>query len=100
MTTTLLAGEGWDQITGIVGDTSGKFLVLGVTLLSCLGIFVALKVAGKGKGNARDAIGDIGIWLLAGVVLGLAMTAPKIMSSLGQDVGDGGSSQVQQVDGR
>ncbi|GBF17378.1 hypothetical protein Br6_04784 [Rhodococcus sp. Br-6] len=99
----LAAGDGWSSVSGIVDGVRDNMMEIGLTILTILGIVVGLKVGAAGKGKARESVESIGIWIVGGLVVGLALFVPGVASKLGQDVGSGtggGNSNVSVVDGQ
>ena len=85
---TVVLAAGWDSVTSMIDSAKTPMMGIGIGILVLIGIWVAVKIGAKGKGKMREALEDVAIWIFAGVVLGLALTAPKIASSVGEDIGN------------
>ncbi|MFD6516923.1 hypothetical protein [Rhodococcus sp. NPDC060176] len=93
--------DGWGGLQGMLDSVQDNMMELGLTILGILGIIIAIKVGGAGKGKMRESVESIGIWGLAGLVIGLALFVPGVLSKVGRDVGSStGGGNVSVVDGQ
>ncbi|CAG7636157.1 hypothetical protein SIM91_04895 [Rhodococcus opacus] len=100
--TTVVAQEGWDSVEGIIDSVRDKLLLIGGTLLTVFGSILAIKIGASGKGKMRERIGDVGIWVFAGVFAGLVTFIPGLATSLGTETAQSGTNGdgVSVVDGQ
>ncbi|MDH6284588.1 hypothetical protein [Prescottella agglutinans] len=101
--TVLAAGDGWGGVMGIIDNVKDNSFEIGLAFLGIVGIVVGIKVGLAGKGKARESMESIAFWAIGGLIVGLALFIPGVMSKLGQDVGSGtggGNQGVSVVDGQ
>lgn len=101
---TLLAqdsGGGWSALNGMLDSVKDNMMEIGLAILTILGIVIGIKIGAAGKGKMRESVESVGIWGLAGLVVGLALFIPGIFSKVGQDIGSStGGGNVSVVDGQ
>ena len=85
---TVVLAAGWDSVTTMIDSQKTPMMAIGIGVLVLIGIFVAMKIGAKGKGKMREALEDVAVWIFAGVVLGMALTVPKIASGVGVEIGN------------
>ncbi|MEZ5157451.1 MAG: hypothetical protein R2687_01335 [Candidatus Nanopelagicales bacterium] len=100
--TTVVAQQGWDTVNGIGENVRDNLLLIGSTLLTVFGSILAVKIGGSGKGKMRERIGDVGVWVFAGVFAGLVTFIPGLATSLGKETVQSGTTGggVSVVDGQ
>lgn len=100
--TTVVAQQGWDTVNSIGENVRDNLLLIGSTLLTVFGSILAVKIGGSGKGKMRERIGDVGIWVFAGVFAGLVTFIPGLATSLGKETVQSGTNggAVSVVDGQ
>lgn len=100
--TVVVAQDGWESVNGITTEVRDKLLLIGSTLLTVFGSILAIKIAGSGKNKMRERISDVGIWVFAGVFIGLVTFIPGLASSIGKETAQTGTSGggVTVVDGQ
>lgn len=100
--TAVIAQEGWTSVNGIATEIRDKLLLIGGTLLTVFGSILAIKIAGSGKNKMRERIGDVGIWVFAGVFAGMVTFIPGLATAVGTETGQAGTNggTVSVVDGQ
>lgn len=92
MTDTVVLAAGWESITAMIDSNKAPMMVVGGSILTLCFVWAAIKIGAKGKGKLREGIEEVGVLCFAGLVLGLALTLPLVMSSLGVDIGNSSNS--------
>lgn len=90
--TAVLAQDGWDSVNGITTEIRDKLLLIGGTLLTVFGSILAIKIAASGKNKMRERVGDVGIWVFAGVFAGLVTFIPGLATSIGKETAQTGTN--------
>lgn len=84
--------DGWESVKGTIDTVRENLLIVGGGLLTVFGAILVVKIAGSGKGKMRERIGDVGIWVFAGIFAGLVTFVPGIMTSLGRETVQNGGT--------
>lgn len=102
MSDTVVLAAGWDSITSMIDSNKTPMMLVGTGILTLCFIWAAIKIGAKGKGKLREGIEEVGVLCFAGLVLGLALTLPLVMSGLGVEIGNSstGGGNVSTVQGQ
>lgn len=85
--TDVLAAEGFDGVRNMIDGIAGPLAAIGLSILVIMGLIIGVKMGFSGKGQMRESLQGIMVWLVAGAIIGLASILPALASSVGKQIG-------------